>query len=402
MSKVDLALIQNAQERLVGVIRETHLLHAGWLERLTGTKVMLKPENLQRAGSFKIRGAYNLISQLSPSEQKAGVVAASAGNHAQGVALAASILNIPSRVYMPEGASIAKVEATKNYGAEVRFHGATLDEALIEAKRDCEETQATFIPPFDNELIVAGQGTVGLEIIKELPEVETVLVCTGGGGLLAGIAMAIKSINPKVKVIGVQAEQAAAYPESLKQGKPVALNTMKTMADGIAVGKPGEIPFQIINELVDDVICVSENDLSIALLQTLERGKLLVEPAGAAGLAALIKNPKAFKGPIAVVLSGGNIDPLLLDRIMRNGLAVAGRYLNVEITISDNPGSLANLLTEIGKTGASVVDVFHLRTDPELASDQVSVNLTLETRGETHKQKVLNVLSQLGLSFEVK
>jgi len=402
MTKLNLADIENAQSRLKGVIRETQMVHAGWLERLTGQKVMLKPENLQRAGSFKIRGAYNLLCQLTSDEKAAGVVAASAGNHAQGVALAASLLGIKSRVYMPEGASIAKVEATKNYGAEVKFFGATLDEALQEAKSDCQKTGAIFIPPFDNEHIVAGQGTVGLEIIDELPDVKTVLVCTGGGGLLAGIALAIKSKNPDVKIIGVQAEQAAAYPESLKLGAPTQLKQMKTMADGIAVGKPGDIPFEIIQKMVDEVITVSENDLSIALLQALERGKLLVEPAGAAALAALIKNPKSFDGPIAVTLSGGNIDPLLLDRIMRNGLAVAGRYLTVEIVISDNPGSLANLLTEIGKTGASVVDVFHLRTDPTLSSDQVSVNLTLETRGAEHQKSVLNVLNGLQLEYEVK
>lgn len=402
MSQVDLSQIEQAAARLVGVIRDTQLVHAGWLERMTHQQVLLKPENLQRAGSFKIRGAYNFISQLTTDEKKLGVVAASAGNHAQGVALAAMLLGIKSRVYMPEGASIAKVEATKNYGAEIKFFGATLDDSMKEAKSDCEKSSAIFIPPFDNEDIVAGQGTVGLEIMQQMPEVKTVLVCTGGGGLLAGVALAIKSINPNVKVIGVQAEQAAAYPASLKAGKPVALTSMKTMADGIAVGKPGQIPFEIIKEYVDEVITVSENDLAIALLQTLERGKLLVEPAGAAACAALIKNPGSFQGPIAVILSGGNIDPLLLDRIMRNGLAAAGRYLTVEITISDNPGSLANLLTEIGKSGSSVVDVFHLRTDPLLTADEVSVNLTLETRGDLHRKVVLKVLSELGLTYQVK
>lgn len=402
MSQVDLSQIEQAANRLAGVIRETQMVHAGWLERMTKQQVLLKPENLQRAGSFKIRGAYNLISQLNEADRKFGVVAASAGNHAQGVALAAMLLGIKSRVYMPESASIAKVEATKNYGAEVKFFGATLDEALKEAKSDCEKSGAIFIPPFDHEDIVAGQGTIGLEIMQQMPEVKTVLVCTGGGGLLAGVALAIKSLNPKVKVIGVQAEQAAAYPASLKAGKPVALTSMKTMADGIAVGKPGEIPFEIIKQYVDEVITVTESDLAIALLQTLERGKLLVEPAGAAACAALIKNPSNFEGPIAVILSGGNIDPLLLDRIMRNGLAIASRYLTVEITISDNPGSLANLLAAIGKTGSSVVDVFHLRTDPLLTADEVSVNLTLETRGDSHRKVVLQVLSELGLSYEVK
>lgn len=402
MESLKLTQIEDAAKRLVGVIRETQMVHAGWLERLTSQKVMLKPENLQRGGSFKIRGAYNFISQLSPEQKKSGVIAASAGNHAQGVALAATLLSIKSKVYMPEGASIAKVEATKNYGAEVTFFGSTLDEAMQQAKKECLQTGAVFVPPFDDELIVAGQGTVGLEILEQMPDVKTVLVCTGGGGLLAGVALAIKSLKPDVKIIGVQAEQAAAYPASLAAGKPIALTKMKTMADGIAVGKPGDVPFEIIEKYVAEVITVSENDLSIALLQTLERGKLLVEPAGAAACAALIKNPKDFEGPIAIVLSGGNIDPLLLDRIMRNGLAVAGRYLTVEITISDNPGSLATLLTEIGKTGASVVDVFHLRTDPTLSSDQVSVNLTLETRGESHRKSVLAAIEQIGMFYKVK
>ncbi len=402
MGSLDLAQIEDAANRLVGVIRETQMVHAGWLERLTKQKVMLKPENLQRGGSFKIRGAYNFISQLSSAQKKSGVIAASAGNHAQGVALAATLLGIKAQVYMPEGASIAKVEATKNYGAEVKFFGSTLDEAMGEAINQSKLTGAVFIPPFDDEMIVAGQATVGLEILSQMPDVKTVLVCTGGGGLLAGIALAIKSRKPEVTVIGVQAEQAAAYPPSLAAGKPIALTTMKTMADGIAVGKPGDIPFEIIQKYVDKIITVSENDLSIALLQTLERGKLLVEPAGAAACAALIKNPNDFLGPIAIVLSGGNIDPLLLDRIMRTGLAVAGRYLNVEIVISDNPGSLAALLTEIARTGASVVDVFHLRTDPTLSADQVAVNLTLETRGETHRNSVLEVIGQLGMSFKIK
>lgn len=385
-----------ARALLAGVIRDTPVQGSRPLAQRVGGPVWLKCENLQRAGSFKIRGAYTRISRLSPEESARGVVAASAGNHAQGVALAASLRGLTSTVFMPEGAPIPKVAATKAYGAQVRFAGHSVDEALTEAMKFAEETGAVLVHPFDHPDIVAGQGTVGLEILEQVPDVRTVVVCTGGGGLLAGIALAVKAVRPGVRVVGVQAEKAAAFPASIAAGHPVALDRMATMADGIAVGCPGPVPFAIVRELVDEIVTVSEESLSRALLLCLERAKLVVEPAGAAGVAALLDDPRAFEPPVAVVLSGGNIDPLLLMRVLRHGLAVAGRFLAFRVRISDRPGALVELLAEVAAADASVVEVEHVRTDPRLRVDEVEVRLQLETRGEEHCDEVLARLRSAG------
>jgi threonine dehydratase len=388
--------IKAARALLEGIIRDTPVQGSRPLSERVGGPVWLKCENLQRAGSFKIRGAYTRIARLSEEESAHGVVAASAGNHAQGVALAASLRGLTSTVFMPEGAPIPKVQATKAYGAEVRFHGTSVDEALQAAQAFAEETGAVLVHPFDHPDIVAGQGTVGLEILEQVPDVRTVVVCTGGGGLLAGIALAVKSTRPDVRVVGVQAESAAAFPASLAAGRPVALDGMATMADGIAVGCPGPVPFALVRELVDEIVTVSEESLSRALLLCLERAKLVVEPAGAAGVAALLDDPQAFEPPVAVVLSGGNIDPLLLMRVLRHGLAVAGRYLSFRARISDQPGALVQLLAEVAEAGASVLEVEHMRTDPRLRVDEVEVRLQLETRGEEHCDHVLARLRAAG------
>jgi threonine dehydratase len=369
------------------------------LSERVGGPVWLKCENLQRAGSFKIRGAYTRLSRLSPDEAGRGVVAASAGNHAQGVALAASMLGIRSTVFMPEGAPIPKVEATRAYGADVRFHGHTVDQALIAAKAFSDETGAVFVHPFDHCDIVAGAGTTGLEILEQVPDVKTVVVCTGGGGLLAGIAVAVKGLRPEVRVVGVQAEDAAAYPASLAAGAPVPLEDMATMADGIAVGCPGGLPFGLVRDLVDEIRTVSEESLSQALLLCLERAKLVVEPAGAAGVAALLDDPTVFEPPVVVVLSGGNIDPLLLQRVLRHGLAVAGRFLSFRARISDRPGALVRLLAEVAAADASVLDVEHVRTDSRLRVDEVEVALQLETRGAEHCEDVLARLREAGYTL---
>ena len=378
------------------VIRRTPLLPAGWISKMHGVDVRLKCENLQRAGSFKIRGAYNRIARLPDAVRHKGVVAASAGNHAQGVALAAQLLGIPATVFMPHGATMPKLLATRGYGADVHFHGSSIDEALEAATEFAERTGAVLIHPFDHEHIVAGQGTMGLEILEAHPEVRTVVVCTGGGGLLAGTALAIKSLRPDVKVIGVQAAEAAAYPVSLAQGSPHRLARMSTMADGIAVGRPGDIPFALVQEYVDDIVTVSEDSLARALLLTMERSKLLAEPAGIAAVAAILDNPTAFDGPVVASISGGNIDPQLLSRVVRTGLAAAGRFFMLQVRIPDVPGSLAKLLTAIGQAGANVVQVSHTRIDPHLSVHEVDVDIELETRGFDHRQNVLTTLTEQG------
>ena len=388
--------IRAAERILQGVVRPTPLEYSRALSAKVGADVYLKCENLQRAGSFKIRGAYTRMARLSAEEKARGVVAASAGNHAQGVALAAQLLGIHSKVYMPHGAPMPKISATKAYGAEIEFVGMTVDDCLVAAREFEARTGAILIHPFDHPDIVAGQGTCGLEILEQCPEVRTVVVSAGGGGLLAGIATAVRALRPDVKVVGVQAEEAAAYPLSLEAGHPVALERMSTMADGIAVGCPGPVPFCIIQELVDDIITVSEESLSRALLLCLERAKLVVEPAGAAGVAALLDDPGAFEPPVAVVISGGNIDPLLLARVLRHGLAVAGRYLSLRARISDRPGALVQLLAEVAAADASVLEVEHVRTDPRLRVDEVEVRLQLETRGEEHCASVLDRLRAAG------
>ena len=391
-----LADVEEAAARLHGVIRELPLAGARWLEDLVGGPVMLVTENLQRAGSFKIRGAYNQIAQLSEAERERGVVAASAGNHAQGVAVAGQLLGIKVTVFMPDGATIPKVEATKGYGAEVFFAGPTIDTALEAAQEFSSRTGAVLIHPFDNADVVAGQGTLGLEIIEKMPDVKTVVVCTGGGGLLAGVALAIKSTRPDIRVIGVQAAQGAAYPASLKAGKPIELATMNTMADGIAVGRPGAVPFAIVADLVDEIVTVSESEIARAVLMLLERAKLLVEPAGAAATAAVLARPSDFEPPIAVVVSGGNVDSLLLMRIIRFGMAAAGRFLTVRVRVLDRPGSLARLLETVRNSNANVVEVEHNRFDPGLSVDEVDIVVQVETRGPEQRDALLDQLIEAG------
>ena len=397
VAPVTLADVRAARDLLADVVRRTPLEPNRALGERVGGDVFLKCENLQRAGSFKIRGAYTRMARLTPDERAAAVVAACAGNHAQGVALAARILGIRARIFMPAGAPLPKVQATLGYGADVEFHGQTVDDALVAARAAAGEGPV-LIHPFDHPDIVAGQGTVGLEVLEQCPDVATILVSTGGGGLLAGIATAVRALRPHVRIVGVQAEGAAAYPASLAAGHPVALTSMTTMADGIAVGMPGEVPFSVISRQVDDVVTVSEEMISRALLFLLERAKLVVEPAGAAGVAALLDDDVVgmLRPPVVAVLSGGNIDPLLMLRVIRYGMSAAGRYLQFRVRLPDRPGSLAELLALLAQVRANVLEVEHVRTSPRLSVGEVEIGLRLEMQGPAHCQEVLAALRAAG------
>lgn len=391
--------VRGARKMLLGVSRTTALESSRYLSQAVGAPVHLKCENLQRTGSFKLRGAYVRIAGLLPEERAAGVVAASAGNHAQGVALASSLLGVRSTVFMPKGAPLPKVSATRDYGAEVRLHGQVVDETLDAAMEYARRTGAVFIHPFDHPDIIAGQGTVGLEILEQCPEVRTVVVGVGGGGLIAGIAVAVKAYRPDVRIIGVQAEGSASYPPSLAAGHPVAVRAPVTMADGIKVGRPGEVPFGIVAELVDEVRTVTEDELSAGLLLCLERAKLVVEPAGASPVAALLGRPGDFEGPVVAVLSGGNVDPVLMERVLRHGMAAQGRYLAVRLRLPDRPGALAALLRALSVVDANVLDVSHVRTDPRLGLTEVEVELHLETKGPEHCAEVGRALREAGYTI---
>jgi threonine dehydratase len=385
-----------ARELLRGVVSPTPLLHSRVLSDRVGGPVYLKCENLQRTGSFKARGAYVRISKLTAAERARGVVAASAGNHAQGVAFAAALLGTTATVIMPAGAPLPKIEATRGYGAEVILTGESVEDALKAALAYADERGAVFIHPFDHPDVVAGQGTVGMEITEQCPDVRTITVPVGGGGLASGIAVATQPASPAIRLIGVQADAVAPLPASLAAGHPVRVDPGSTMADGIAVAMPGEICYPILAGLATRCVTVSEETLSQALLLCLERAKQLVEPAGAAAVAALLEHPEAVEPPAVAVLSGGNIDPLLLAKVLRHGLSAAGRYLMFRCRLPDRPGALATLLGEVAGLGANVLDVAHERVAPRLLVDEAEVLLQVETRGPTHCDEVIGQLRKAG------
>jgi threonine dehydratase len=388
--------VEAAAALLEGIVRRTPLEHSRGLAERVGGPVWLKCENLQRTGSFKIRGAYTRIARLTGAERARGVVAASAGNHAQGVALAARLLGTHATVFMPESAPLPKVAATRAYGAEIRMLGQSLTEPLLAAAEYAQRTGSVFIHPFDHPDVIAGQGTVGLELLEQCPDVATVVVCAGGGGLVSGVAAAVKARRPGVRVVAVQAEAAAALPVALAAGRPMPLESMSTMADGIAVAAPGDLTLAHVQRLVDEVRTVTEEDLSRALLFCLERAKLVVEPAGVAAVAAVLAEPESFRAPVVAVVSGGNIDPVLLLKVVQHGMAAAGRYLSLRVRVPDRPGSLAAVLAELAAVGANVLEVEHERTATRLDVGEVEVFVVLETRGPEHAEEVGAALTRAG------
>jgi threonine dehydratase len=395
-----LADIEAARDVVSCVASVTPMESSRFLAEILGAPVYLKCENLQRTGSYKVRGAYNRMAKLTPDERARGVVAASAGNHAQGVALAARELGIAATIFMPVGVALPKLQATRRYGADVVLRGHTVDEPLRAAAEFAKTTGAVLIPPFDHVDIIAGQGTLGLEILDQVPDPETVIVPIGGGGLISGIASALKLLGARdsrtFRVIGVQAENSAAYPVSLKNGEPTEITISPTIADGIAVSKPGALNFQIIKDLVDEVVTVSDDDIARALLMLMERAKLVVEPAGAVAVAAILTGQVTSTGATVAVLSGGNIDPLVMERVIALGLAASDRYLKLKLLLPDRPGQLARVSNLISEVNANVVEVLHTRHGRDALISEVELELSLETRGPEHVQRVLERLREDG------
>ena len=387
-----LADLEAARARIAGIARVTPVYPSETLSRLAGRTVHLKAENLQRTGAFKIRGAVNTIAALSPEERAAGVVAASAGNHGQAVAWAARETGIAATVYMPQDSPMAKVDATRNYGARVELAGTGFDESLAAALELVEVTGATFVHAFEDERVIAGQGTIGLELAEQLPELETLVVPIGGGGLAAGIAIALRELRPGVRLVGVQAENMCPFAGGTEFGY--------TIAEGIAVKQPGALTSAILGELLDDVVTVSDEQISHAIVLLLERTKLLVEGAGAASVAAVLAGKAGGSGDAAVLLSGGNIDPTLLIQVMRHGLTVAGRFLVVRTRLGDRPGELIKLLQLVAEERANVVSVEHHREGMDLPIGQTEVELTLAMRDESHCDELRATLAERGYPAE--
>lgn len=395
-----LADFEAARAVVATVARVTPMESSRYLSELLGSPVHLKCENLQRTGSYKIRGAYNRLSRLTDEEKSHGVVAASAGNHAQGVAFAARELGIAATIFMPVGVALPKLQATRNYGAEVILRGHTVDEPLRAAAEFAASTGAVLIPPFDHPDVVAGQGTLGLEILDQVPDLDTVIVPIGGGGLISGVASALKqkfaTQGRTVRIIGVQAANAAPYPLSIRNGVSTEITITPTIADGIAVSKPGILNFEIVKNAVDEVITVTDDDIARAMLVLIERAKLVVEPAGAVSVAAILTGQVVNSGTTVAILSGGNIDPLVMERVLSRGLAASDRYLKIRLMLPDRPGQLARVAELISEANANVVEVLHTRHGRNALISDVEIELSIETRGPEHVQRVLGHLIEAG------
>ena len=387
-----------ARKRLHGVAHHTPVTPSSTFSERSGADVFLKLENLQRTGSFKVRGAYNKIASIPAADRARGVVAASAGNHAQGVALGARMAGIPACIVMPERASIAKAEAVRGYGAERILHGRDYNEAEVRALTIGQERGMTFVHAFNDREVIAGQGTLGLEILEDVPDVETIVVPVGGGGLAAGVALAVKERRPDVRIVAVEPSGAAKLPESLRKGSVQTLPGVNTIADGLATRRVGELPFAAIQKYVSETVQVEDDDIALAILLLLERAKTLVEGAGAVGLAALLgeRFPVRRGEKVAVILSGGNIDVTLLDQILQRGLAQTGRTVRLRTTLDDRPGALRDLLAHVAATGANVEGIEHDRTRGGVALGKAEVLLRLDTRSPEHVAEVLAHLAAKG------
>ena len=386
-----------ARDRIRDVALVTPVLPSASFSELAGREVWLKAENLQRTGSFKVRGATNAVSLLSPAERSAGVVAASAGNHAQGVALAARELGVGSTVFMPATAAIPKISATRAYEAKVILRGADLGEAVDAALAHAADTGARFIHPYDDPAIIAGQGTLGLELIDQIPDADTVIVPIGGGGLISGAALAIKSVAPHVRIVGVHAEAVPTYAASRAAGRPVTVDVIPTVADGIAVGRPSELAFDLIEAHVDDIVTVPDDAIKQAVAMLLERAKILVEPSGAVTIAAVLAGLVDADGPVVTVLSGGNIDLLLVGSLVRHGLETQGRFASFNVLVPDEPGQLAAVLQTVGDLGANVLSTDHHREGRGLAFGMVEIRLAVETRSDKHREALFEALHSSGV-----
>ena len=392
---ISLKMIEQARKRIEKSIYPTSLMETTSISALAGLRVKLDPENLQKTGSFKIRGATNKVLLLTPEEKRMGIVAASAGNHSQGVAHAAAEAGIDATIVMPKTISLAKLEAMRSYAATIELKGAAFDEALERARFLQGSTGATLIHAFDDPDVIAGQGSIGIDILEQWPEVETIIVSIGGGGLISGIATAVKSMKPGVKVIGVEASGAASAKLALEAGKPAKLASVSTLADGIAVKQVGEITFPIIQRYVDEVVTVDEDEIAASVLTLLERSKMIVEGAGAAPLAALLYRKGIVRGTnVALVLSGGNIDVNMLGKIIDRGLAKSGRFMTIELALDDAPGALRSLLGEVAALEANVLTVEHNRTSARAPFGKTLVTLYLETRGYDHIERIKKELSK--------
>jgi len=400
---VSLEEIQRARQTLNGVICRTGLAYTNTVSEMSGNHIYLKMENLQRTGSFKLRGAYNKIANLSDNEKAQGVIASSAGNHAQGVALAATAFGINSTVVMPKGAPLSKVNATRGYGATVVLHGDVYDEAYAEAKRIQAEQNATFIHPFDDPMVIAGQGTIGLEILEDLPEVEVVVVPIGGGGLIAGVALALKQVKPSIKIIGVQTKNMPSMAQAIANKSIGTINGMPTIADGIAVKTPGNLTFDIVQRYVDDIVTVDEEEIASAILLLLERVKTVSEGAGAVSVAAVLNRFSAYRDrKIAAVISGGNIDVNTMTRIINKGLVKSGRKVFFDTVIPDKPGMLWKLLQLIANAGANVLAITHSRENRDVALGCARVQLELETADEEQIYKIKKLMEQSQYSVNIR